>query len=287
MNRWKGNDMTTLRLLFATMALSTACSSDPNRSNRADAVCGAGTNAGGGSISGAGGNAGTSNVAGDNPGISCGDPTLAVDPTALIDDMESPGPATVLSANTGGEWWAGGDDASKAMGATITPDGDLSAELIPGGRCGSKYAVHVTGQGFQEWSVVSASLGWGSVDGGPPQLLPYDAHTRVGLTFWARIGDTSSAAVRLNVPDAYSSDAGGICDKTVPAGDTSCYDHFGVILAGLDVTWKQYRIPFSGLSQQAFGIPRPALDTTRLYSVDFLFPVGSVYDFWVDDISFY
>ena len=45
-------------------------------------------------------------------------------------------------------WWAGGDDPSKATGATITPDGVVTAEKIPGGRCGSIYANHVTGQGF-------------------------------------------------------------------------------------------------------------------------------------------
>jgi hypothetical protein len=205
----------------------------------------------------------------------------------MIDDMELPAPPILLSANGSGEWWAGGDDASKATGASITPDGDATAELIPGGRCDSKYAIHITGHGFQEWSVVSASFGWGAVDGGPPQHLPYDAQTRVGLTFWARIGDTSSASVRLNVPDAYSSGDGGICDMTATSGDTACYDHFGVTLSGLDFTWKQYRIPFSGLSQQTFGLPRPSVDLTRIYSVDFLFPLGSAYDFWVDDISFY
>ena len=218
---------------------------------------------------------------------SCGDPMLAVDPSALIDDMESPAPATVLGDKTGGEWWAGGDDASKATGATITPDGDASAELIPGGRGASKYALHVTGQGFQLWADLSASFGWGSVDGSPNRILPYDAHTREGLVFWARVGDTSTNSVRLNVTDQYSNDAAGICDPTATSGGTACHDHFGISLAGLDVTWRQYKIPFSGLSQQMFGTPRPAVDTTSLYSIDFLFPVGSVFDFWVDDISFY
>jgi hypothetical protein len=254
-----------IRLIATTLLAAAACSphsSDPNQN-----VAGA---AGGGSA-----------------GASCGDPTLAVDPTAMIDDMESPAPPTLLGAQSGGEWWAGGDDESKTVGATITPDGDVSADPIPAGRCGSKYAVHVTGQGFQSWSEVSASFGWGSRDGGPDQLLPYDAHTRTGLTFWARVGDTSTASVRLNVTDKYSNDNGGICDKTVASGDTACYDHFGVSLSGLDTGWTQYRIPFAGLSQQLFGLPRPSVDTADLYSIDFLFPVGSVFDFWVDDISFY
>jgi hypothetical protein len=260
--------MNLCKLLLVPMALLTVagCGSDPKGASQASA-----------------GRTGS----GDDAAKTCGDPTLAIDPTAMIDDMESPAPSTLLRGNSGGEWWAGGDDASKATGAKITPDGDAPAELIPGGRCGSKYALHVTGQGFQSWSDVSASFGWGAPNGGADRLLPYDAHSRAGLTFWARIGDTSTASVRLNVTDQYSNEAGGICDKTVASGDTACYDYFGVELDGLDVVWKQYKIPFSGLSQQMFGIPRPAVDTASLYSVDFAFPNGSVFDLWVDDISFY
>jgi hypothetical protein len=221
---------------------------------------------------------------GDTASVSCGDPTLAIDPTALIDNMESPAPATVMGATRGGSWWAGGDPASKAIGAAIVPDGPATAEMIPGGRCGSMYAVHVTGQGFGTWSVVNVSFGW---DAAAQKLLPYDASFRAGITFWARIGDTSTNNVRLNITDKYSNDQGGICDKTVPNGDTACYDHFGVALTGLDVGWHQYKIPFGGLGQLMFGIPRPSLDTTSLYSIDFNFPLSSVFDFWVDDISFY
>jgi hypothetical protein len=237
--------MNVSRVLLVPMAIFAAAGCSSSSPNQAS---------GGGSGGGGGADA-----------ASCGDPTVAIDPTALIDDMESPAPATVLGANTGGEWWTGGDDPSKATGATITPDGDATAEMIPGGRCGSKYAIHVTGQGFQAWSEISMSFGWGSVDGGPAQHLPYDAHTRTGLTFWARIGDTSTNSIRLAVPDQYSADDGGICDKTAASGDTACYDHFGIALADLDVAWKQYRIPFGGLSQVGFGIPRPSLDTASLY----------------------
>ena len=90
------------------------------------AAAGCGSNSSSPSHGGAGGDGG------GGGGVSCGDPTLAIDPTAMIDDMESPAPPTLLGAHSGGEWWAGGDDASKATGATINPDGDATAELIPG-----------------------------------------------------------------------------------------------------------------------------------------------------------
>ena len=192
---------------------------------------------------------------GRRPGtINCGDPYAPIDPTALIDDMETPDYMTVRAAGRAGGWWAGGDPTSP--GASITPNGDAPAEPIPGGRCGSLHAMHVTGQGFTVWAVLSVSMGWGSVDGGAPGLLPYDDDFRTGLTFWARIGDTSSNKVRFAVSDKYSRPEGGFC---VDGGsmDVACYDTFGVDLTQLDTTWTQYRIPFGGLTQRNFGLPRP------------------------------
>jgi Carbohydrate binding domain (family 11) len=219
--------------------------------------------------------------------MSCGDPNVAIDPTALIDDMESPAPPTSMSPNRGGSWWAGGDDPSKLTGAAITPDGPVTAERISGGRCGSQYAAHVTGFNFSSWAVMNVSMGWGPVDGGVDGLLPYDAHLRQGITFWARIGDTSTDQVRLNITDKYSNDQGGVCDKNVPSGPTACYDHFGTSLTKLGTAWHQYVVPFAFLAQQGFGPVRPGLDTTSIYSIDFNFPTGRVFDLWIDDISFY
>jgi hypothetical protein len=138
-----------------------------------------------------------------------------------------------------------------------------------------------------EWAVVNVSMGYGSVDGGAPSILPYDASFRTGITFWARIGDTSTDQVRLNVTDRYSNDAGGICDPAA-TGDPSryCYDHFGTPLTKLTTEWHRYKIPFLGLGQLGFGIPRPHVDTTAIYSIDFLFP-NAPFDLWIDDVYFY
>jgi hypothetical protein len=217
----------------------------------------------------------------------CPDDSEPIDPTAIIDDMESPSAQTNMPGNRGGSWWAGGDDESKATGAFISPDGDAPAEKIPGGRCGSKNAMHVTGKGFSTWAVLNVSMGYGSVDGGAPNILPYDASFRTGITFWARLGDTTGDQVRLNVTDQYSNDAGGICNPTQGSDPkTYCYDHFGTPLTGLTTEWRRYKIPFLGLSQLGFGLPRPHVDTTAIYSIDFLFP-NEIFDLWVDDLYFY
>lgn len=238
--------------------------------------------------SGGGGTAGPSGAAGAG-GTNMSDCPAAsgsVDPTAMIDDMESPDPGILMVAGRNGSWWSGGDMLSP--GASIVPNGDASAEMIPGGgRCGSHYAMHVTGHGFTSWAVLTASFRYGPVDGGASALLPYDAHDRTGITFWARIGDTSANQVRFAVSDQYSRPEGGICDASVQTGSTACYDTFSLALAGLGTHWTQYKIPFSQLSQQNFGLHRDHLDTTALYTVDFNFYVNEIFDLWVDDVSFY
>jgi hypothetical protein len=221
---------------------------------------------------------------GDAASMNCGDPNQPIDPTALIDDMETPDFATPRVAGRNGSWWAGGDPSS--AGASIQPNGDAAAEMIPGGRCGSQYAMHVTGQGFSIWAVLTVSMGWGAPDGGAEGVLPNDNHFHDGVTFWARIGDTSSNAVRFAISDKYSRPEGGYCIDG-GAMDVACYDTFGVDLPQLDTTWKQYKIPFAGLTQRNFGLQRPELDSSSIYTIEFQFNPASVFDFWLDDISFY
>lgn len=238
---------------------------------------------------GAGGAAGTSPGLGGAAGVtaqSCPDAGGTADPTAMIDDMEASDPAILKEGGRDGSWWAGGDMSSP--GASIVPSGPASAELIPnGGRCGSKYAMHVTGQGFTSWAVLTASLRYGPSDGGASAILPYDARGRTGITFWARIGDTSANQVRFAVSDKATRPEGGLCDASVSTGPTACYDTFGADLTALGTQWTRYRIPFAGLGQRNFGLQEPALDTSAIYTIDFNFYVNEIFDFWVDDISFY
>ena len=256
--------ISALALLLAA-AGGAGCSGDGNQ-----------TPTGGAGTGGSGG-------AGGSMMINCGD-DQPIDPTAIVDDMEAPDSMTVRASGRFGSWWAGGDPDSP--GASITPNGDAAAETIPGGRCGSKYAMHVTGHGFSLWAVLSVSMGWGSVDGGAEGLLPNNDDFRTGVTFWARIGDTSSDRVRLAISDKYSRPEGGVCIDG-GAMDVACYDTFGVDLTQLDTQWRQYRIPFGGLTQRNFGLPRQRLDPSSIYTIEFQFNPTSVFDFWLDDLSFY
>jgi hypothetical protein len=269
------------------LLLAPACSSSPDYgSTGSGGFAGSLGGAGGAGVGGAAGGGGTSVKT-----MNCPDTGGPVDPTALIDDMEAGGAALPKEAGRNGDWWAGGDSLSP--GATIVPNGEVASEPIPnGGRCGSLHAKHVTGQGFTSWAVLSVTLATGPVDGGGYTALPYDARIRTGLTFWARIGDTSANQVRFAVSDKYTRPEGGICDPNAPTGSTACYDTPGVDLKPLGTTWTQYRIPFAGLGQRNFGMKEPQAvgpgpDTSALYTIDFNLYPNEIFDLWIDDISFY
>jgi hypothetical protein len=235
---------------------------------------------------GAGGTGGVANAGAPSSGgsIACPDAGEGIDPTALIDDMEDRDDALARIADRNGAWWTGHDDTS---GATIQPSAPVLPELIPGERCGSRYAMHVTGQGFNDWG---ASLGLGfryamRADG-EWEAAPVDAHIRTGITFWARIGDTSTNRIRVNIGDVHSAPVAGLCQLDGPP-DQGCYSTFGVYLTELDSHWKRYQIPFAGLTQPPFGLQADALDTERLYDIAFAFDSGAIFDLWVDDLKFY
>jgi hypothetical protein len=221
----------------------------------------------------------TSNCASDNGPL---------DPTLLIDDFEHTSANLPLIAGRIGSWYAAGDATA---GAIIQPMGAAMPELIPGGRCGSRKALHLTGSGFLDWgSQVEGTMHYGANDAGVSEELPYDAAARgyQGVRFFARIGDTSTTMVRFAVSDEYARPEAGLCDVNGAIG-TQCYDTFGTTLSeALTTDWREFRIPWTGLAQQSFGKQGgTAPDVSQLYDMQFTFPSRVVFDLWVDDISFY
>jgi hypothetical protein len=218
----------------------------------------------------------------------CPGDTGPIDPTQLIDDFEHAGANLPLIAGRIGSWYAAGD---MTAGAIMQPMGLAAPELIPGGRCGSRKAMHLTGSGFLDWgSQIEGTMHYGANDAGVSEELPYDAGARgyQGVRFFARVGDTSTTMVRFAVSDEYARPEAGLCDVNGTVG-TQCYDTFGTTLAqALTTEWREFRIPWTGLAQLDFGV-RGGVgpDVSKLYNIQFTFPARVVFDLWVDDISFY
>lgn len=248
------------------------------------AGCGSDERIVGGADPGAGGMAGMGGAAGASTGgASTGgaDPRCAVqvgpiDPTALIDDLEDGNGALPLVGERNGGWYFASD---QTPGASAAPAPDQSAaieaEAIPGGRCGSRYAIRVTGQGYRDWgTVVGVGLNWERA---------VDVSAFRGIRFWARRGEQHSVSVRVQFQDKNSAPQGGVCMQE--AGN--CYDNFGTDLVPLDTEWQLYQIDFGRLEQRDFGVPADALDTRNLFTIEWALGPGTVFDFWVDDLWFY
>jgi hypothetical protein len=258
-----------LRIGFTVLTLSLVGCSGEDGDPAADDGKEAGPSSGG---SGGSGGSGTS---------ACSDAQEATDPTAFIDDMEDQNASVLMNGNRTGGWWATGDGSS---GGTIVPEpgGPALPEVIPGGRCGSQYAMRVTGQGFTDWgALLGVNLAYDSTGG-----AFYDASAYEGITFWARVGDTSTNVVRVAISDANSEPKGGKCVDGGGAGE-GCFDTFGVTISTLGTTWQRYKVPFSGLTQRNYGLQAEALDTKTLFIVGFNVDANTVFDLWVDDVSFY
>jgi hypothetical protein len=221
-------------------------------------------------------------------GPACPNDLEPIDPTLLIDDFEHASANLPLIAGRIGSWYAAGD---MTAGAIMQPMGLAMPEPIPGGRCGSHKALHVTGSGFLDWgSEVAGTMHYGANGAGVSEELPYDAAARgyQGVRFFARVGDTSTTMVRFAVSDENARPEAGLCSVNGTQGN-QCYDTYGTTLAeALTTDWREFRIPWTGLAQQNFGLQGGvAPDVSKLYDIQFTFPARVVFDLWVDDISFY
>ncbi|HTQ03553.1 MAG TPA: hypothetical protein VMI54_06840 [Polyangiaceae bacterium] len=282
--------MHTSPLLFGLFLLglgSVACGAKSN-DDRAPASGGQGGQGGSAGMTAAGGLGAAAGMGG--MAITCPDPSDPIDPTAMIDDFENGSGLLPLVDKRNGSWWTAADDT----GGTLVPEQSAitnmpaAPEMLPQPRCGSHYAMRITGEGFTDWGAdLGVALAAGTRPNGEEGAVPYDASARTGVDFWARIGDTSTNSVFFEVSDSNSEPDGGIC---MVGGGTGkeCYDGFGVNLTSLDTTWHHYRIPFSGLSQRNFGVKADGVVTNAIYNITFNFlSATDPFDFWLDDISFY
>jgi hypothetical protein len=229
---------------------------------------GTGGEAGASGASGASGSSGSTSVV-------CDPRPPVIDPTAIVDDMEDRDGSLTTSSGRNGSWWTAADETP---GGTIEPRSPVP-EAILGGRCGSSYAMRVTGQGFDVWgSLLGLSLVYT-----PDGVAAHDASFRQGVRFWARVGDTSTRRVIFNIGDFHAVPEAGYC---VEDGEPACFT-YQVTLSQIDTTWKQYVIPFGALVKTASDGTNERIDPSRLYTMSFFFLAESVFDLWVDDIEFY
>jgi hypothetical protein len=173
------------------------------------------------------------------------------------------------------------------------------AEPIPGGRCDSRYAMHVKGGPFVVWG---GNMGFGfspplnvtDVDVVDPATQePRPGQDLQGITFWGRLGGSSNNNLRLEVGERHTEqnytggpNNGPICtpNTTDDNSELGC-DKFGAI-AQLREDWQQFLIPFAEMRQAGWGMRAERFDLTGLMSFSIFYAQGT-WDFWIDDVAFY
>jgi hypothetical protein len=207
--------------------------------------------------------------AGVAPSDGCGQPsdaamdganqTAAYD--ALIDDFEHKDGAIYPRGGRHGAWITFNDGTGMQTPASGMP---LVPELWAGDAGSGSHALHTSGTSFTTWgAAVQVSL----------SSMPYDAQGYSGIRFTY----ASTTPLIFGV--------GTVATTPPPQGScaSDCYGHFGVRLPAsarlttVEASWDEL--------YQSFGAPA-VFDPTQLLALQWNFPVGSPFDFWLDDVAF-
>lgn len=249
---------------------------------------GGGTGSGGSSGTGTGGtgSGGTSGTVDCSMNVATNEDTIS--------DFEDGTGGVLVSQGRNGGWYAYNDMSATCM-ETPAGMGSANAEMIPGGRCGSMFAIHVFGSGCTLWG---AGVGTdfaappppdgGAVDAGATAVrkTEYDVSMFTGIQFWARgeMGKTPSVRVKLPMTSETKVADGGDCMAT-EVGMDKCSDDYGSKIV-LSPTWKLYKLPFSAMAQEKWGKAFD-WDPKKVTSVQMQVAMSTMFDFWVDDVAFY
>jgi hypothetical protein len=203
----------------------------------------------------------------------------------MIDDMEDGDRLICGSGGRHGDWYTEDDGTS----TNISPKGDFTQTLIPGGRGTSLRAARLTGFGFTN---SGAAMGL-HLNGEGPAAQPYDASATQGIKFWMKSNVTVN--VNFTFPETLPvGEAGGTCVDS--PSEANCDNHFRFLIASPKPDeWVEYNVPYSTLRQVPLGVDANGnriegsvtWNPSHLVGVQFNVPPSQTFDVWVDDIRFY
>ena len=202
---------------------------------------------------------------------------------ALVDDLEDGDGQVSTVGGRNASWWVVSDETASA---TLDPPANAapSPELVPGERCGSRYAMRLTGEGFTSWgATLVAGMDY---DDASQAIQPVDLSAYRGLMFWARVGELHNSSVRVQFQDENTEILGGVCNPE-PGSADECYNGWGTAILPLDTEWRLYRVPFANLGQRDFGYRAESFVTSAVYNIEWNLDPNAVFDLWIDDLWFY
>jgi hypothetical protein len=213
-------------------------------------------------------------------GVNCSALPLPMNGDDVVANFEEGTGAVLQVGGRGGGFYMFND----GTGMQMPPTGMLPPAAKTD-RCGSTYALCMSGKGFMTWG---AGMGTdfapttGGMGMGTKQT--YDASAYKGLAFWAK-SNTSTTSVRIGFKDKNTAPEGGQCDAMMSSGAMACNDDWGKALTFTD-TWQPFTVMFSDLTQAGWGKAFTAFDVKAVYSVQFQVSQGIDFDVCIDDVFF-
>lgn len=185
--------------------------------------------------------------------------------------------------------------------------------LEAGDRCGSDSALHLTAARNNDWGSLFGNYALAR-DG-------FDASTHEGVALWAKAAPGTTRTITIVLDDKYTrnftDDAGNVieassfCVDEEGAGETvnqntgqpgagssvsvpgyvpsenACGNSYQTVLAVTE-DWQLYLVPFESFSQNPTPNRRfEGIDRSSIRGMILRAPKAAVFDFWIDDLSFY
>jgi hypothetical protein len=259
------------------------CASDPKQSaSPATGASGSGTAPS--AANGAAGGSATAPSAGSGAsGVDCTALPLPTNQDDVIATFEDGTGAVIQGAGRGGGFYMFNDGTGMQTPATGALPPATAVD-----RCGSKFALCMSGKNFTTWG---AGMGTdfaptaAAADGGMGAKMTYDASQYKGVAFWAKVNTAAGFPVRVGFKDKDTAPEGGQCDATATSGATACNDDWGKGLT-LTTAWQPYTITFAELRQSGWGKAATSFAPQAVYSIQFQVNQGIDFDLCVDDLSF-
>jgi len=239
------------------------------------AAAGSGTGSVAGSGATAGAGTGTS-----SGGVNCSALPLPANADDIVATFEEGTGAVLQAGGRGGGFYMFND----GTGMQTPPPGMLPpATKID--RCGSTYALCMSGKNFMTWGAgmgtdfapTSAGMGMGAKQ-------TYDASAYKGVAFWAK-SNSATASVRVGFKDKNTAPEGGQCDAMATSGAQACNDDWGKAISFTNA-WQPVTLLFSDLTQAGWGKAFTAFDNKAVYSIQLQVSQGVEFDLCIDDLVF-
>ena len=214
-------------------------------------------------------------------GANCAALPPASNPNDVVADFEEGTGAVLQVGGRGGGFYMYNDGTGMQ-----TPPTGMLPPAVSTNRCGSKYALCMSGKNFMTWGAgMGTDLAPTSGGMGVGTKQTYDASMYKGVAFWAKTNGVAPVSVRVSFKDKNTAPEGGQCDANAKAGAEQCNDDWGKAVS-FTPEWQPVTVTFAELKQSGWGKAFNEFAIKSVYSIQYQVSQGVDFDVCIDDLQF-